>query len=298
MSEVSGRLRAAAVAFFEASGWPLPEGTDLFVLPQFAALVGTMADERMRGGDLDFIDDALTALLDEVPDDRTSAFLAAKRTVSDDRLPDDTLMGLVAVRSCTTGIPVALHDLEVDLVATPSGGVVPRSRRTNESFVGTLQGVLQVLVKETDAHDDTPHDSNGLWGEVAARYNSRQLRRSLWGAGTLLVTSERLVGLMFTDEVPDVPGSHERARTPQAQIWEDATSVVVFELDRRAIGLVDEAPPKGLLGKRMGPTAIVASDGHWAAVVETYRMLDASGRERRPRKGDVAELLTPLAKHS
>ena len=66
-------------------------------------------------------------------------------------------------------------------------------------------------------------------------YTLRTVRRAAWGTGICLLTDQRLVGLIFDNDVQSVGSSPERSAMPFALVEADGSgSVLVFTVERAA----------------------------------------------------------------
>lgn len=261
------------------------------------------------------LDEEATAALDEAfsPDTacpaETVALAFATSREEDCEFRTQNVEGLEVHRIDLKGSRVMIEDLDIELLATDAGTLVPRPMGADETPMVTMVAADLQLFGPNDGPEEEAErvhargfDSTGLWDpELVLAYEFRILRRLLWGMGHCVLTDHRVLGLIYQpDETPDWSRmSPERAAMP--------TSLVLLEEDDVPVGTVlifsinrllasedgaDPAPPSAklrmplLIGRNIPDVAI-----DWGAVelvVDVRGVVDEHGKMRKPRKGEIA----------
>jgi hypothetical protein len=111
--------------------------------------------------------------------------------------------------------------------------------------------------------------------------------RAAWGSGMATLTDQRLLGVIFDDEIQGRPRTAETAWMPPAFVASDVSSVIVFDIPRSSVS-ESEVLDNGFIGRRI-PYANLHGE-NFGFSCQTIRILEA-GNLVKPRKDVLAGAL-------
>lgn len=115
--------------------------------------------------------------------------------------------------------------------------------------------------------------------------------RAAWGSGMATLTDQRLVGVIFDDEIKGRPKTKETAWMPRAGIASDLSSVIAFDIPRSAV-TESEVIDSGFIGRRIPYANLYAENFSFSC--QTIRILDA-GYLVKPKKDVLGGALRAMA---
>jgi hypothetical protein len=233
-------------------------------------------------------------LFSKASGDRKMILMSAVLRQNDQAFLGHGADGLNVFRADFSGHGASFPEAEFDLVVAGSG-LVPRSTRPDEQPQIALNVALQVFVPSTEESlaaleaKERPLDDFGLIGALAEHYRARVIRRVAWGSGSCLITDQRLIGILFDDEVSDRPATKETVNMPLATVTGEVSSTVAFTADRSQFTsrqvTVGGSPLGRFLYNRVPTLNLHGSDFH--VVLDVSRVVEPAGRIRKPGKGEV-----------
>lgn len=207
--------------------------------------------------------------------------------------------GLIVWRADFTGESLSFpgHDLSI---VRAGDAIVPRTTKPGEEPRLTLLAEIQVFIAcDPDSRgaieaSDRELDRFDLLPTLTDSYERRLARRVAWGSGALLVTDQRLVGILFSDEVEGRPQSQETLAMPISVVAPDVSSAVMFIANRGQFDRREVTAGRGLLGNflynRVPVVDMLGTEYH--VNVNSTRVVDISGAVTRPAKGAVDAVLS------
>lgn len=261
------------------------------------------ADELARVSELEAAFDAVDAeAADFSPAARLVVTLAKVR--ADDRLilghGDESLR---LKRIDFQGDEAAIPELEARLRPTPDGSMWLVSEREGERestiFAGEFQFIVSGEPETVDALErqvtelgtTREREEYGLNGQLLISFAFGVGLRAAWGSGVVTLTDQRLLGIIFDDDMQGRPRTTEAAWMPRAFVASDASSVLAFEIPRSAIEEV-EVIDNGFVGRRI-PYANLDGE-RFSFSCQTVRIVEGD-RLVKPKKGVLAGALRSLA---
>lgn len=189
-----------------------------------------------------------------------------------------------------TNSHLSVPQLELECFATSEGAFLPRVIRPGEVARLSIAAEIQLFVNaDLTGHSGAEcasEDSSHLQGHLAAEYSLRLISRLVWGVGVILITDQRVLGLVFDDEVPGIRSSDERDRMPIAYVDGDGSgSVIVFEASRSAFTETQVAT--GFMAGKLPPGNIIGEEVSLSFV--PHAVVDAAHRLVKPAKGAIVE---------
>lgn len=276
----------------------LPEG-DMRSNPQASALFDAI-DALMEKRQFESYPDkseAFTLVEDRFSSatgDEHSILLAAVLRRNDQGFIDQKAKGLSVFRVDFSGRGCSIPERDFDLVLV-GDGLIPRSTRADEGPVIALYVELQVFVSNEDGSPAVAEakerslDDFELAGSIAELYRARHVRRVAWGSGSCLLTDQRLIGLLFDDEIHNRPDTKEAVNMPLSAVTGEVSSAVVFEADRGQFKKREITAGSGAVSKfvlnRLPIVNLYGADCH--IVLNVIRAVRPDGKIERPKKGEV-----------
>jgi hypothetical protein len=289
-------LKAALDALLD--GVDLPEGSmransqarDLF--DAVDTLVAARAFESFPEKGEAFV--MVEELLAKSSGDTKSVLMSASMRQNDQAFLDHGADGLNVFRADFSGHEASFPEHEIDFV--PAGdGLIPKSTRSGEQLRIGLYADLQVFVPTAEKSPATLEanerrvDDFGLIGGLAEHYRAQAIRRAAWGSGSCLITDQRLIGILFDDDVTGRPDTEESVNMPLSSVTGEVSSAVAFTAERRQFTsrqVTAGASPLGKFFSNRVPTLnLHGSEFH--AVLDVRRVVDHDGSVRKPRKDEV-----------
>jgi hypothetical protein len=224
-----------------------------------------------------------------------------RRTLGVARLSDNDrefrrrpIEGLTVRRFDFAGPRAVVPELDIELVTTPAGALVPRSTRAHERVFATIGAEIQLLA-ENDLPDEQAVqltarglDATHLHGQAEMLYALRELRRLAWGAGFCALSDRRAFGLIFDEEVNGVARSPEVEAMPMAFVDPDGWgSVIVFSVARELFEDLESINP---LNARNRPYVNLV--GACTLALDTFQVANSADVVVRPGKGEIADALS------
>jgi hypothetical protein len=192
------------------------------------------------------------------------------------------------------GHRVQFDDDAVALVPV-NDSVVPVGTRPGEQALLTVFATMQLLVVNdenapaTREADERRLDSFGLFGAVALLYEQGLERRAAWGTGACVLTNQRVIGLLFDDDVDGRPESAETRAMPAAAVADDSSTTVLFSVDRTQFDDREAMAGADRVSRYFHnrvPTVNLLGD-NCDIVLDVFRVVDRDGRIVPPRKSVV-----------
>ena len=284
-----------------ASVEELPDGR-VDQLPEAKAVLGA-ADELARLSELE-------ATLDSIDAAAAGLSPAAQLVVTFAKLrADDRLIlghgdeALRLRRIDFKGTEAAIPELEARLRPSGDGSMWLVGERPGERqsvvFAGEFQLIVggeaetvQGLERQLEALNTTRgREDYGLSGQLLVTYAVGVGLRAMWGSGLATITDQRLLGVVFDDDMQGRPRTPETAWMPPASVASDASSVIAFEIPRAAIEEV-EVIDGGFIGRRI-PYANLHGE-NFGVSCQTVRVVDGE-RLVKPKKDVLSRALRSLA---
>jgi hypothetical protein len=265
------------------------------------------ADELARLSELERVFDALDGELEQ-SSEAGRCLAAVAKVRADDRLilgHGDENLGLLRVDF--TGKEAGVPELEAALRPTADGSLWVESTREGEqvqlAFAGEFQfivggekEVLEGLERQlTELSTTRQREEFGLHGEILMTFALGVGMRAAWGSGMATLTDQRLVGVIFDDEIQGRPQTKETAWMPSAGIASDVSSVIAFDIPRASVAeseVIEGGAISGIIGRRI-PYANLYGD-NFGFSCQTVRILDA-GYLVRPKKDVLGSALRAIA---
>ena len=152
----------------------------------------------------------------------------------------------------------------------------------------TLEGLERQL---NELSTTRQREEFGLRGEMLVTFALGLGMRAASGSGMVTLTDQRLLGVIFDDEIQGRPRTTETAWMPSAFVATDVSSVIAFEIPRASIS-ESEVLDSGFIERRL-PYANLNGESYGFSC-DTVRILDA-GHLVKPKKDVLASALRSLA---
>lgn len=283
-SQLSDLVRAIAVV--------RTAGIDAEVVHEAAPALYESAFRAREAGFTDEVDE----LLGKARDDTQAA--PARRAITMAGLQENDREFRVAL---TDGLEVQrvelvdfeaeVADLDLKLVSTPAGALLPRSTRSGERELLTIGTEIQLLTNNDLPEDRAVElhqrgfDVQHLNGQLQLLYTLRSCRRLAWGMGMVALTDQRAFGVVFDHEVPRVSDSVERDAMPLAIMEGDGwASLIVFSARR---DLFDSHEIVSSMLNRSRPYVNLIGDCSLA--LDTYQVVGSGNLIVKPGKTQIAD---------
>ncbi len=207
---------------------------------------------------------------------------------------EDQTEDLTIFRADFAGLEPSYPEHELKLIRV-GDGLVPQSTRTGEQHRLGILAELQAFVPSVEGSPATLEanerrvDDFGLIGGLAEHYRARVIRRVAWGSGSCLLTDQRLIGILFDDDVTGRPDTAESLNMPLSSVTGEVSSAVAFTAERNQFTSRQVSAGVSPLGKffynRVPTLNLHGSEFH--AVIDVRRVVDPDGSIRKPRKDEV-----------
>jgi hypothetical protein len=279
----------------------LPDGR-LSQLDEAEALFAAANELALRSE----LEEQMTPLMAEV-----ESFPEAARVLmsfADMRSDDRYVLGhgderLRMVRVDFTGTSADVPEVDARIRPTASGSLRIESISGDEREILAYAGEPQFIVGGSQAANEgleryaertsmtVPREEHGLNGMTLHAYMLGAGMRAAWGSGTLSITRERLLGVIFDDNVSGRPKCKTDGWMPGALWASDAATVLAYSIPREAIDEI-EILDKGMIASRIPFVELEGESFRFCC--QTVRVFEGNGLVR-PKKGVVAAALRSLA---
>ncbi len=296
-ADVDGLSRMETALDAVSAGVDLPPG-DMRANPQAAELFDAVdqlvAERRFRGypeNDEAFV---MVEEASKATENKDPLLLSALLRQNDHVFVGHLARGLSVFRLDFSGHGGNFGEREFEL-ALVGDGLIPKSTRPDEVTLIGLYVETQVFVVNTDESqavaesNERPLDDFDLIGSLADLYRMRSIRRVAWGSGSCLFTDQRMIGLLFDDEIDKRPDSTEGLSMPMSSVTGETSSAVAFEVERSQFEKREVSTGAGPVSKfffnRIPILNLLGNDCHIA--INSLRVVTSDGGIARPGKGEV-----------
>ena len=262
------------------------------------------ADDLARLSELQALCDTIDAESDGFPEAAKYIGLIAKLRQDDRLILGHVDEDLRLLRIDFNGTEAEIPELHCVLRSTSGGSLMMEStvagERATLAFAGEFQfivgGATEATLRGLERHllalkTSRGRELFGLKGQQLLKYGLGFGFRAAWGSGTATLTDQRMLGVIFDDDMQGRPRSTEDAWMPLALVAADISSIIAFDIPRAAITEL-EVLDKGLLGRRI-PYANL-SGGAFTLACQTFRLFD-SERLVKPRRDVLTGALRAFA---
>jgi hypothetical protein len=250
------------------------------------------SDDLARVSELEALLDAIDTEIDGFSDAALSAVSVAKLRGNDRLLLGHGDIDLRLLRVDFHGTEAVVPEFDAVLRSTDAGSLrmdpALSAERQSLAFAGEFQFIVDGTPNTIEGHErllrqlsTTRHrEDYGLAGRLLLTFTLGVGLRALWGSGTATLTDERMLGVIFDEDMSGRPRCTEDAWMPAAGVCSDVSSVIVFDIPREAIDEV-EVLDAGFVGTRIPYANLYGSA--FSLACQTLRVFEFD-RLVRPRK--------------
>lgn len=262
--------------------------------PQAMGLYAAAQTAR-RTGHIDLIDERIESARKDATDAILEVLALADLLENDRAFVEQSSSHVRVRRVVFNSLPVTVPELEMECFATPAGAVLVRTVRPGEREVGSIAAEIQLFVNRdlvgNDSGEGVPLDPSNLIGHLKFEYLQRLVTRILWGSGILLITDQRIIGLVFSRDVPQSRDSPERGRMPWADVLSSGGAVVVFDIDRSMLTSTETAT--GFMTGKLPPGSLYGEEV--SIGFDSFAITDSGNKLVKPAKGLIAGIVREIA---
>lgn len=253
------------------------------------ALYERVYEARLAGLN-ETVDDLIERAREDAADPAARVLSSAYLQENDLQFRDPNIAGLDVRRVELIGHGTESPELQLRLVPTSTGALLPQTTRPGEQVIITIGTELQLMANNNLPEDRATvlhqrgFDFTHLNGKLEYYYGLRTARRLAWGMAMVAITDQRACGVIFDEDVRGAGRSAERDSMPMTFIEADGWgSVVVFSAER---DLFDDLEIiTALIGKSRPYVNII---GDCSLAMETYQVVERNVIVK-PGKAQIAD---------
>lgn len=253
------------------------------------ALYESVYEANLAGLD-ETVDDLLERARKDAADPAARVLSSAYLQENDLQFRDPNIAGLDVRRVELIDHGAESSELQLSLVPTSTGALLPHTTRPGEQVILTIGTELQLMANNNLPEDRATvlhqrgFDFTHLNGKLEYYYGLRTTRRLAWGMAMVAMTDQRAYGVIFDEDVRGAGRSAERDSMPITFIEADGWgSVVVFSAERDLFD--DFEIITALIGKSRPYVNII---GDCSLAMETYQVVERNAIVK-PGKAQIAD---------